>query len=456
MAPAADRAPCCSNQTLIKASLSVMQVDVTNAVYVGFLTQVLINRNDRMLGIENKATWLDKAASPDYVVPSQTYWSQNLRTDMDYRGWIVVMWLVWLWSLLHEVCGYYSRCITLWELGEEMLNPSSIFFLFTTFSPVFAEMLRSELTVLQWTLWSSINQGILGLRCLDEGQHVNDGISVVVFTVKEAFILLKSLMLVTLFMAVAFMLIYGQLFGIGDTDLTFGTWGLVRNVQQLVAPAALQEAHMSQTQGGAILFYYCSLFMFRIAFGSFVVAALVGAFNKTRAALEQQDKDADTFTKGFERKGRDVVHMTWLNPLAMANQMGRNLAGIMWYLLTWRDYGCFVPKLKRRLLRLSRDLRDADGSDLMYPKEELIEHVGEYTASHLVVDFAFVRSRKIEVIPRSQTTAEAVEILEGQLEAAETQLAQALSQLSQARAAIRGIGSTAKAMKDESLSAENV
>lgn len=522
MAPAADGAPCCNNQTLFQASLSVMvwtafhpelvqdnfmstgklslqdllDIDATlasgrpkfgdtgliqrkkileniaaqvplntqhagthffvkNAVDAGFIAQVVINRNEHMLGIQNKAAWLDKVAAPDYVEPSQTYWSLNFTTTKDHRGWIVVMWLFWVWTLLHEACGYYSRCITLWELCEELLNPYSLFFLVTTFSPFFSEVLRSELSVVQWTLWTSINQGLLGLRCFDEGQHVSNGIGVVVFTVKEAFILLKSLMLVTLFMAFVLMLIYGQLFGLVDDDLAFGTWGLARNVQQLVAPASLEESHVSQMKSGALLFYYWSLFMFRIAFGSFIVAALVGAFNKTRAAQEKHEKDADTFTEGYERRGRDVVHRR--DPFTIAMQMVRKLAAILWYLLTWRDYGCFVPRLKRRLLRLSRELGDADGSCLMYPNEVLIERLGEYTANHLVADFAFVRSQKLKVSPRCQTAGfQAAEHLDEQLEMAELQLAQALSQLAHARAAIRSTRGIVKAIEDEPAVNHNV
>jgi len=452
-APSAQKAPCCLNQTLVQASMSVMiwaryqprflepgflspgplsladlnGIDnmlhiggpdfgmpgleqwkkdlftrsakflppgvtaagaflyLSHSVDEGFVVQVIISRSARMLGIECHAQWFDKLNEPNVVVPAQIFWTQNYEDD--HVGLQAMIWIFWGWSLLHEILGYYSRNLTLRDLAAELLQMYTVFFIFTTISPVITEFTKAGLSLNQWTTWVSVNEVAMGLRCFDEGQHMLVGLKVVVLTMKTALYSLGSLVFLTFFMSIVMGLIYGQLFGVVDGNLDPWTWGLVRNVQQLVAPADLAKSHMVQDKSAALIFYYLCLFMFRLAFGSFVVAVLVAAFNKARTDVDEYEKYKRSCEIGFERRGRSVLAEESLQEFA--KRKFRDVACIVWYVLTWRDYGTFVPTMERHLLHLSMARGDESGMQTIFPEHDLAEAFGSQTAMHLINDFAF-------------------------------------------------------------------
>jgi len=240
-------------------------------------------------------------------------------------------------------------------------------------------------------MWICINEAGIGLRCFDEGQHMMVGLKIVVQTMKKALYPLGSLIFLTFFMSLVIGIIYGQLFGVVDDHLDPWTWGLVRNMQQLVAPAELQKSHMVQTPVGALFFYYFCLWMFRLAFGSFVVAVLVAAFNETRGEITQYEKDKATCEGDFECRGRSVVvHESMLQ---FAQQQFWRCSGIIWYVLTWRDYGTFVPTMERHLLCLSTSMGDESGMRTMFSEHQLAREFGRQTATHLINDFAVIKAK---------------------------------------------------------------
>jgi hypothetical protein len=454
--PSAQKAPCCLNQTLVQASMSVMVWDrfqpeflqpdflspgpvsladlldidrmlyvggpdfgspslpewkrklfvhsadliprgvkaagaflyLSNSVDEGFVVQVIISRQERMLGIECRATWTDKLNEPGLVRSAQTFWTRDYR---DKHMWVLVLSLVfWSWSLLHEILGYFSRNLTFRALVAELLQIYTVFFAFTTFSPMIAELTTSGMSLSQWSIWCTINEAAMGLRCFDEGQHMLVGLKVVVRTMKIALYSLGSLIFLTFFMSIVVGLIYGQLFGVVDNNLDPWTWGLVRNMEQLVNPADLQKSHMVQDKAAALLFYYLCLFMFRLAFGSFVVAVLVAAFNKTRGEIGQYEKYKTSGEPGFERRGRSVLiqETKW----AFEKKKFRRFVGISWYLFSWCDYGTFVPAMQRHLLHLSKAKGDESGMRTIFLEHELAAEFGPQTAMHLVNDFAFEKT----------------------------------------------------------------
>jgi len=456
--PSAERAPCCLNQTLVQASMSVMvwarlqpeflepnflspgplslkdllNIDesirvgapdfgkpslpqwkkdiflhllseshippgvkaagaylyLSKSVDEGFVVQVIVSRRERMLGIECRATWRDKDNEPGVVNPSQTFWTQNYRDR--YYHLAVLMWIFWFWSLMHELLGYYSRNLTLRALVAELFQVYTVFFAFSTFSPLIGECTKMGLTLSKWSMWITINEAIMGLRCFDEGQHMLVGLKVVVRTLKIALYSLASLIFLTFFMSIVVGLIYGQLFGVVDSNLDTWSWGLARNVQQLVAPAELEPSHMVQDQAAALLFYYFCLFMFRLAFGSFVVAVLVASFNKATGEIDRYEKYRTSCEAGWERRGRSVL--TQESMQSFAKRKFRRFAGIVWYVLTWRDYGTFVPTMERHMLHLSMARGDESGMRSMFPEQELAEEFGPQTAMHLINDFAFEKT----------------------------------------------------------------
>mmetsp|Transcript_58099 Transcript_58099/g.115184 ORF Transcript_58099/g.115184 Transcript_58099/m.115184 type:complete len:631 (+) Transcript_58099:126-2018(+) len=361
---------------------------LSHSVDEGFVVQVIFSRHQRMLGSERRATWRNKVNEPGIVVPLQTFWTHDYRSQ--HHALTLLKWVFWSWSLLHEILGYYSRNLTLSALAVELLHVYTVFFVFTTVSPVVAELTTAGLTLSQWTMWISINEAAMGLRCFVEGQHMMVGLKIVVLTVKTALYSLGTLISLTFFMSVIIGHIFGQLFGVVDHNLDPWTWGLARCMVQLVVPADLEHSHMVQDQTAALLFYYLCLFMFRLAFGSFVVAVLVAAFNKARGEIDQYEKHKTSCEAGFERRGRSVLVQE--NALASAKKKFRRFIGIVWYVLTWCDYGTFVPTMERHLLHLSMAKGDESGMRTMFPEHELAEEFGPQTAMHLVNDFAFEKT----------------------------------------------------------------
>ena len=84
---------------------------VTSSLDEGFIAQVLVSRDQRMVGFECRAEWLDQANSPEYVTPKQQYWSYNPSIEISvwFKLLLAVMWLSWGVQFLHEVLNSYSE-----------------------------------------------------------------------------------------------------------------------------------------------------------------------------------------------------------------------------------------------------------------------------------------------------------------------------------------------------------
>ena len=83
----------------------------------------------------------------------------------------------------------------------------------------------------------------------------------------------------------------GQLFGIFDAGYADPAIAVSRVLRILTAPPpaeTVESATYGATAGASLLLYYWSTFVLRLAFGSFIVAILVGAFNKVAARDEER------------------------------------------------------------------------------------------------------------------------------------------------------------------------
>ena len=76
---------------------------------------------------------------------------------------------------------------------------------------------------------------------------------------------------------------YGQLFGVFDPGYSNYPVAITRIVRMLTAPPSRDgtEGSAAEATGmGTEVMYYWSTLVVRMCFGSFIVAILVGAFNK--------------------------------------------------------------------------------------------------------------------------------------------------------------------------------
>ena len=109
----------------------------------------------------------------------------------------------------------------------------------------------------------------------------------------------------------------------------------------LTSAPNLLNAHVVQSAVGAIALFYWLTFIIRLTFGSFIIAVINGSFNATRKAVDEEDVEMERLPDGYES-------------CAMGDRMSRR--DLLWYLLTWRAYGTWHPRLFR-----SPGERDGEG-----------------------------------------------------------------------------------------------
>lgn len=273
---------------------------------------------------------------------------------------------------------FYSECLTWREVRAAACTPYYCFFFASSLAPVLVEIIKANLTVVQWTLWMSITQLIMFMRTFIEGQCLLP-FRLIIATIRHASINLAYVMSIVLVTAIVIMLIYGQLFGIFDPHLTMGTWGLARIFKMLTSPPPLEVIHVTQSPVGAITLYYWTTAVIRLTFGSFVIAVIVGSFNHTRLELMKEKEKLAILPAGLESL---VVPRKWHD----------GFWEVTWYLLTWRLYGHTMPHLHRTLHRLiADDKAKTYGDDVLYTMEVLRQNFHVHTANAMRDCFAVGR-----------------------------------------------------------------
>lgn len=185
-----------------------------------FIAQIIISREQRMIGLECRAAWLDKKNSPGYVVPRKRYWSYNPMPDqMDEAGYIVlVIFLCFFYivGVAHEVLAGYSECLTIRELGKWLCQLSYLLFVTVNLLPVLAEMSKPNLKLSDWILFVSCNELLLAIRAFYEGKVLGP-LRLVVQTIIYATGNLVNLFVPVTAMSIIIAYVSGQLFGLETT-----------------------------------------------------------------------------------------------------------------------------------------------------------------------------------------------------------------------------------------------
>ena len=140
------------------------------------------------------------------------------------------------------------------------------------------------------------------------------------------------------------------------------------------------EEREAQAVGSELLFYW-STFVIRLCFGSFIVAILVGAFNKVVADEKDMKNDEERdqslpvgYVDAFEMDGITMRFM-----------------GFIHYFFSAKLFGCHAPELARRLEAqiLFTESMDTTGAaikqQLMLGEEQLTDLVGRTAARNLLL-----------------------------------------------------------------------
>ena len=419
--PSSLTAPCCSNATLLRASVAMMTEALAYSItalpldvllnggtdpsyssteyfvdyYIqekSFIMQLIVSREQRMAGIEyHVAPRKHDAPKRVEVVPG--YWSFNYQAVVVQTLLFYVMVLGGGFTLLHDrrlMVEHFCASPDLERVAERAQDRCSLWREIAAWSrrwsayttlieipsivlPLFFELLLPFLELPTWTFWVAFTEMLLSIRMLHEGTLL-PALKRLVAIIDEATPNMIALVIVLAPLTALTSLMHSQLFGLFDEGFSDPFVSLSRIVDMLTAPppAANTEGAViaSQRQGAELLFYW-STFVIRLCFGSFIVAILVGAFNKvvTNEAQQRIDEQRDAslprgFVDGEERHSC------------------RRLAVFLDFFLTSRLYGSYEPRLivaletQIALMEMEDESGAAKLTQLMINAEKLADIVG--------------------------------------------------------------------------------
>jgi len=301
------------------------------------LAQVIISRDQRMLGMELGAEWVDSITSPHNVHSNQVVWSLNIAALKGERGLWATMAVIFLVSVSHEVGELYGECLTVAELIKRLLNPWLIFKAAVLVVPFLLQFISSLAVSLRVTVNSYIIV-IMSLRFFIELQVLSP-FRMVIAPVLYAMTQLGSVVVIVALMGLILAMLYGQLFGVFDSTLHLSTTGFAKIIKLLTSPPEMDADHMRQSLAGEVLLYYWATFIMRLVLGSFMVAVLVGAFNTVRGRIATEKTMRRALPADYVYRQKEGCRL--------------ELADALWYALTGRVNGAFLPLMYRKLKRLA-------------------------------------------------------------------------------------------------------
>ena len=166
-------------------------------------------------------------------------------------------------------------------------------------------------------------------------------ISLIIRVVEESVPNLVALLVVLLPMSMLTALMHSQLFGIFDEGFADPFIALTRVVRMLTSPPppeATEGVDGDSSPVGSELMYYWGTVVMRLCFGSFVVAILVGAFNKVGQQFINERKITErntTLPAGYKSLNA---------PSAILR-----VKSLLEYIVTGELFQSSVPRLRRQV-----------------------------------------------------------------------------------------------------------
>ena len=180
--------------------------------------------------------------------------------------------------------------------------------------PFALEIIRPFIELPTWSFWVIFTEMVLSMRLLHEGTVVGP-LKRLVRVVDEAAPNMFALVVVLMPISMLTSLMHSQLFGLFDEGFADFKVALSRVINMLTAPPPQENtegANIQAQQSGAELLFYWSTVVIRLCFGSFIVAILVGAFNKV---VQQEESERTHRTRdrslpvGYRDVGRQRGHI---------------------------------------------------------------------------------------------------------------------------------------------------
>jgi len=310
----------------------------------GGLYQVVVSRELRMAGIQYYATWDDKENAPGLLTPKSQFWTYSYSHSVVKDYLLVLVLAFGILSLMHEIIQPWTENVE--SIRSYVLNPFMLIVEIPTIVlPPLVELLKYEIDISEYTIFVTLLELLLVIRLFEEGEIVPP-LRLFVSVLNHAGSMLLKFVVVLFPMIFITAAAQSQLFGPFDDGYADYATSVSRIVRVLTAPPSTEGPIFEHTNLGAQLMYYWSTFVLRLAFGSFLVAILVGAFNKATVSLAA-DKASMKLPRGFTLVGRPAPFCT--AALRVVN-----------YCLTWRVHGVWGSRLIRTL-----KLAEAEAQDLL-------------------------------------------------------------------------------------------
>ena len=395
--PSSNSAPCCGNATLVRASIAMMvefdaygkttlplamllsggsdQSFSSTEYFVehyidehSFIMQVVVSQRSRMAAVQYHADWVDREDAPGRLLSSATFWSFNYQASDKLELLRIVTIAIGILTFVHDrrallsalTSGQMPRAVQVLEESMADLYVTAVE-LPSTLLPISLEFCRPFLPLPTWTFWVTVCQMLMIARLFQDAT-IMPAFRRLVAVVKEAapniLVYVLSLAPVSILTAV----MQGQLFGAFDAGYADPWVALSRVIRMLTAPPAfgtIETEHYSATGGAAHLLYYWSTFVLRLAFGSIIVAILVGAFNKV---LEREARRSD-----LALPPAGCIASNAYGPLT-------RMKAVALYVITSRSFGDFGS---RTALVLEDHVKLIDSFDRSGERDEIMLGIAE-------------------------------------------------------------------------------
>ena len=359
--PTARLSPCCNNKTLVLASMALgahyrqfgemtlplNQIDSEESMTVvaamhsyvtkhvkndGFLLQMIISRDGRMVGILYKAYQPD-IFQPRYVKTSKTFWTYNYVEEWTDAGVNLLAWAMWTISLVHEVFEVWSSTPSIRDAFVFVLT--SPFYMCVEIPsfilPTLCAAYGRTMDVQDLMLCVVFTTLVMFVRTFQEAGSVLPPVALIVKTLVHASgqTLGFTLVLVT----IMFMLSYVQMltFGVFLDDFKDMLHAMQKQFDVMQEGSSIGDTLRHHAPYTAEIFYYMTSFILYLIMSQFLIAILVGAFDETRRYIEDTKRAnfARTQLVGADKTPPPLPHLYALG-MAYAFATARNPGGGGW------------------------------------------------------------------------------------------------------------------------------
>ena len=271
--------PCCSDATLVRASVAAMaavgtSVEVPETLEEllggvdeltsqllekhidesGVLYQVIVSRELRMAGIQYYATWDDKVNAPGRITPKSQFWSYSYDHDVAKDYMLVLVLAFGILSLMHEIVQPWTENVE--SIRAYVLNPFMLLVEIPTIVlPPLIELLKKEIDISEYTIFVTLLELLLVIRLFEEGEIVPP-LRLFVSVLNHAGSMLLKFVVVLFPMIFITAAAQSQLFGPFDDGYADYATSVSRIVRVLTAPPSTEGPIFEHTNLGAQLMYY--------------------------------------------------------------------------------------------------------------------------------------------------------------------------------------------------------